>query len=114
IIKSLCGRPTDLVARYGGEEIAVILPETDIDGANQLARTICTSIYNEAIPHYHSPSASVVTVSIGAGSIVPSKYSSPINFVTQVDKQLYHAKKQGRNQVSAIDLTNVTPAIRAS
>lgn len=101
----LAARPADLVARYGGEEIAVVMPETTFNGTKHIAAAIRKSIELAAIPHQHSPASSVVTISIGHGTIIPTSNDELIDFIHIIDKQLYLAKQLGRNQVCSIDLT---------
>ena len=88
-------RPDDVLARYGGEELAVILPETDLSGgtliANQLRELIATASFvfeDEDID---------VTVSCGVAQLDPSWRS--YDFVKAADAQLYEAKRAGRNRV---------------
>lgn len=96
---SLCvSRPADLVARFGGEELAVLLPETRARGAHELAERIRAAVEELAIPHEASPDGSVVTVSLGVGAIVPARDSRLRDFLNSVDAALYDAKHRGRNR----------------
>jgi two-component system chemotaxis family response regulator WspR len=92
-------RPADLAARYGGEEFVLILPETDTHGALAVASTCRSRIEALGIPHQASTVASVVTLSIGVGTVIPTSNSTPATLVNQADSALYDAKKRGRNQV---------------
>ena len=91
-------RSSDLVSRYGGEEFAVILPETDFSGAKSIAEQIQTSIRDLGIVHGYSRIAPYVTVSIGIASCVPDEKNSHMELLEVADKQLYEAKEAGRNQ----------------
>jgi diguanylate cyclase (GGDEF)-like protein len=91
-------RPGDFSARYGGEEFAVVLAETDLEGALVVAEQIRSAIYDLRIAHRGNP-AGVVTVSIGATATVPSGLSGLPAFLQVADKALYRAKGGGRNQV---------------
>ena len=91
-------RGADLVARYGGEEFAVILPNTDEEGAIRLAIKIIAAVENLAIEHTHSKAAKYVTLSIGVATLCPEDESSEAQLLENADKALYLAKEHGRNQ----------------
>lgn len=91
-------RSADLVSRYGGEEFAVILPETDFSGAKSIAAQIQTSIRDLGITHEYSRIAPHITVSIGIVSCVPAEKDSHLELLEVADKQLYAAKEAGRDQ----------------
>lgn len=88
-------RETDFVARYGGEEFVVVMPNTDVGGAETVANKIITILGDLKIPHCQSPVASFVTASIG---IACSKSKSPQEIVALADSALYKAKESGRNR----------------
>lgn len=92
-------RPLDYVARYGGEEFAVILPETDEEGALFVAETIRMNIENLKISHEKSKVSEYVTISLGVASILPNQEERIENFIDMSDKALYQAKLSGRNKV---------------
>ncbi|MBX8555759.1 sensor domain-containing diguanylate cyclase [Pseudomonas cichorii] len=99
LVRACQGRSSDLAARYGGEEIAVILPATDLDGALLIAENI-----RRAVEDAHIESRLVergrVTVSIGVATYDPSSGSSGGDeLLISADKALYKAKHEGRNQV---------------
>lgn len=98
-IKHSLKRPLDFVARYGGEEFIILLPETNLEGAVKVAQSIKEKVENLEVVHKYSKAAEVVTVSIGAVSLVPSKVNSIDEIVDNADKALYKAKNQGRNRV---------------
>ncbi|WP_445172480.1 diguanylate cyclase domain-containing protein [Microcoleus sp.] len=91
-------RSTDLFVRYGGEEFAAILPNTDAAGAIAVAESIREAIRDLAIPHEQSDVSSIVTVSMGIASIVPCCEKSPNELIVASDRALYDAKRQGRDR----------------
>lgn len=91
-------RPTDLVSRYGGEEFAIILPDTDVSGAIFIAEHIRSKVAELQIENRKVPGG-VVTVSLGAASLIPESVHSPATLIAQADKALYAAKSAGRNCV---------------
>ncbi|MBR9884920.1 MAG: sensor domain-containing diguanylate cyclase, partial [Oceanospirillales bacterium] len=98
-IREQLQRPADMVARYGGEEFMLILPDTDINGAVQVAEKVRGAVEACAILHEHSSAANVVTLSVGAATEVPGRDSSTSHLVRQADNALYRAKGEGRNRV---------------
>ena len=96
-VQSAVRRSTDLVARYGGEEFAVILPSTDLAGAEVIANEIRQAVTALEIPHQGSESSSIVSVSLGIACVVPTTASSSEELIAQADQALYLAKQQGRN-----------------
>lgn len=99
ILSKVIQRPRDFVGRYGGEEFAVILPETNEEGAMNIAEKIKLTIGSLKIPHKGSKVHPYVTVSIGIATMIPSQSTSVNDLIEQADKGLYEAKKCGRNQI---------------
>jgi diguanylate cyclase (GGDEF)-like protein len=97
-IRSILRRPGDFVGRYGGEEFAVVLPDTDKKGTRHIARKILTHIQEMKIPHEDSDVSSWVTVSLGAATVLPEKKMSREQLVAMADQELYKAKAAGKNQ----------------
>lgn len=94
--------PRDLVARYGGEEFIVLLPQTDLAVAVKVAERCQRLIRKQAIVHAQSPHDQCVTVSIGVGTTTPRGDLKPSDFIEAVDRQLYAAKKNGRNRIETV------------
>jgi len=92
-------RPGDLAARYGGEELLLLLPETDAQSAHAIAETLRAAIAGLAIPHEASSVAPVLTVSIGGATFDPGGDEQPFELFEAADAQLYRAKQAGRDQV---------------
>jgi diguanylate cyclase (GGDEF)-like protein len=91
-------RPGDMAARYGGEEIAVLLPNIDRSGGLKVAETIHANIGKLEIIHPRSPH-SMLTVSIGIATAVPGPSTSPEALLMNADRALYEAKSAGRNTI---------------
>jgi diguanylate cyclase (GGDEF)-like protein/PAS domain S-box-containing protein len=94
-------RPMDVVARYGGEELAVILPETDGTGAVDVAVRVLAAIQDLQIPHEQNPPGGfMVSVSIGIATVAvhdPATIATQDALVEAADQALYRAKSEGRN-----------------
>ena len=90
-------RAGDVVARYGGEEFAVILPNTEHQGAIDVASRIHQAIAQLQLPHTHSQISDRVTLSMGLVSQFPVLDLLPSVAIVRADRQLYAAKAKGRN-----------------
>lgn len=87
-------RETDIFGRTGGEEFAVLLPETDLDSAFQLAERIRTRVETSPLVHNHATLR--YSVSIGV-AVIDAEKTNIENLLSQADKALYAAKEAGRN-----------------
>jgi len=101
-------RETDIVARYGGEEMALILPETEAAGAQAIAERIRRAA--AAVTHPSEQGAIQVTVSIGLATW-PGPGESAEAILEAADKALYRAKQGGRNRVACAN--PASPTVRA-
>jgi len=102
-VKSCCHRKADLAVRYGGEEFAVLLPDTDIHGAMVIAEHIRRAVMAKNISHSGSPNG-FVTVSLGCYSFVPTRLDSTEVFIGRADAALYQAKHSGRNRSAVLSI----------
>ena len=93
-VVQLQARATDIVARYGGEEMALVLPETDASGARVIAERIRSAVAQAR--HQTEQGALQVTLSIGVATW-PSTDADVL--LEHADKALYRAKQGGRNRV---------------
>jgi two-component system, cell cycle response regulator len=92
-----CVREVDTVARYGGEEFALLLPETDVDGASRLAERVLAAIRSEV---FHLPDGPdlVITASMGVAAF-PDNGATATDVMRAADEALYRAKTAGRDRV---------------
>jgi diguanylate cyclase (GGDEF)-like protein len=103
-LRSVLRRPGDLAARYGGEEFVILLPNTHLDGALEVAAQIRLTIERMNIPHSASNVSSSVTASVGVSAVVPGSDVRSSGLINQADEGVYAAKMAGRNCVMWIDL----------
>lgn len=94
-------RATDIAARYGGEEFAVILSDTDTDGARVIAQAIKDAIRDKAIPHKDSQIKDIVSMSFGIATVIPDDSLDCESFIEKADKALYQSKENGRDMISS-------------
>lgn len=101
LLASAATRARDLLARFGGEEFVLLLPETDEAAVLKLADRCRELILAEQIPHARSAVGPMLTISLGVGTAIPGHGDEPLSFIGTVDKRLYQAKQEGRNRVVA-------------
>lgn len=92
-------RPRDFLARFGGEEFVLVLPETDEKSAKKIAERCRRAIRKQQIVHEHSTVAQILTISLGVGTLIPAPHSAPLAFIDAVDRLLYKAKQGGRDRL---------------
>ncbi len=90
-------RQVDLAARYGGEEMVILLPETDLDSAHKTAERLCQAIHDLKV-QFNGQEISV-TVSVGVSSFENQNFIDVSKMLDQADQAMYHAKESGRNRV---------------
>jgi diguanylate cyclase (GGDEF)-like protein len=105
VIMNAARRPDDLAARLGGEEFALVLCDTDAEGARAIAHHVRLSIENLAIDHEMTmvTDADSVTVSLGVATKLPEPNSGPSTLLYHADEALFLAKQEGRNCVRSYD-----------
>lgn len=99
LLQDIAKRPLDFVARFGGEEFVIILPDTRPVQAGIYAEKIRARIAATQLPHLGSPEGKL-TVSIGSAGGIPHSTDQQNLYLDQADQALYLAKKQGRNRVA--------------
>ena len=99
ILAGNASRPGDVAARFGGEEFALLLPDTPPEGARALAEKARAEVAALGLVHPGSAGGGVVTVSAGVASVRPKQGEAPENLVARADQALYRAKAAGRNRV---------------
>lgn len=98
LLTRCAGRPADIVARIGGEEFGMVLPETTVEGAEEVAQRLQSQLRAAALPHQGSP-AQIVTLSIGIAMIEDADGPGPSEMFEQADKALYEVKRRGRDGI---------------
>lgn len=102
-------RKGDAVYRYGGEEFVIIMPEQSLAESQQAVERIRQAIEQAAIPHPTSPTAPVLTISVGVAELGPNdRADSAAAALQRADASLYEAKQAGRNRVQ-VDRATVPP-----
>ncbi|HKY10225.1 MAG TPA: diguanylate cyclase [Candidatus Binatia bacterium] len=96
------GRPADLTARFGGEEFVVVLPGTDLVGAQAVGEKVRRNVADLQVPHMASSAGEFLTVSVGGAAIVPRRSDSFVSLIETADVALYHAKRSGKNRVEVL------------
>lgn len=107
LLTRLCRRQLDQTARCGGEEFAIILPETNAAEAERFAESVRKAVADLKLPHPASPVAPFLTVSIGVATATLESYCSRDALVAAADQALYAAKRAGRNRVCVAERNTV-------
>jgi diguanylate cyclase (GGDEF)-like protein len=92
-------RKSDFVARYGGEEFICVLPDTDEEGALEIAERINEKMAEMKVPHGLSSASPYISLSIGIATSSSIRLISPEDLIKNADMALYKAKDAGRNRI---------------
>ncbi|MBC7455061.1 MAG: diguanylate cyclase [Massilia sp.] len=92
-------RPADLAARYGGEELVLLMPDTCAEQARHIVASMCRAIEQLGIAHAASSVSAVLTASVGGATLGEGSKESAAELFDIVDSLLYRAKHAGRNRV---------------
>jgi two-component system chemotaxis family response regulator WspR len=98
LLKSFA-RPTDLPARFGGEEFVVLLPATPFESLTTLGDRLRANVEELKIPHAASGVCSHVTVSVGGAAVLPGPDHHLLALIEAADQAMYEAKASGKNRV---------------
>ncbi len=101
-VHNVVQRTSDLVCRYGGEELAIVLPDTDQQGAINIAERIRNEI--ERLDIIFANQVIGITASLGVASFIPDSDKTAELLIDLADKALYQAKNEGRNCTRSINL----------
>lgn len=97
MLRASLRRTTDRIARMGGEEFAIVLPNTALEDARLTAERMRNAVYGLRIPHEGAAPDQVVSISVGVSA--STGMESPAETIAKADKALYRAKANGRNRV---------------
>ncbi|HZK54193.1 MAG TPA: diguanylate cyclase [Desulfosporosinus sp.] len=101
-LASVVKRSCDFIGRYGGEEFAAILANTDDLNATKVAEQMRKCIEELKIIHEESSTGPYITISLGVATMIPTFNNSFLELISTADEKLYQAKSQGRNQVCTV------------
>jgi diguanylate cyclase (GGDEF)-like protein len=93
-------RITDANCRYGGEEFAIILPNTTVADSTLIAERLCSAIENMKIIHEKSKTSEFITLTLGVVTVLQEQKTSVDSIVLSADKALYLGKSNGRNNIT--------------
>ena len=103
-INNSIDRADDFAVRYGGEEFAIVLPNTDATGALHVTNALAENVKALKMPHGQSVVSDYVTVSVGVTNGVVKHTHKAKDFLMKADEMLYKSKKNGRNMYSYCDI----------
>lgn len=104
LLQGSCLRPRDFAARFGGEEFALVLPETPRSGAMTYTRALLRAVERAAMPHPDSDVGPCITISGGITTCVPDEDTSAQDLLLRADDALYTAKLRGRQRFFSYEM----------
>jgi diguanylate cyclase (GGDEF)-like protein len=99
VLRKHANRTRDVAARFGGEELALIMPETNLRGAAVVAERLRAAVEGAGIPQGAGARHRVVTISVGVAAVNNAAEATPASMLADADRALYRAKQSGRNRV---------------
>ncbi|MBD9392040.1 GGDEF domain-containing protein [Acidovorax sp. ACV01] len=103
LLQATIRRADEVAARYGGEEFVFLLPDVPLPEAVTVAQRCMDNLRNAALAHPRSPTAPIITFSMGIASVVPRPEAGSDTLVQAADAALYRAKYGGRNRFEVFD-----------
>lgn len=104
VLESTLKRPRDFLARFGGEEFVVVLPDTDSSGAKYIGEKVRQAVIQQQIPHEFSDIEPFVTVSIGIATTQDPALLVYEDMLDEADKALYQSKHSGKNRCLHVEM----------
>jgi diguanylate cyclase (GGDEF)-like protein/PAS domain S-box-containing protein len=99
LLKKFVNRPSDMCARYGGDEFVLAWGDTSLDQSLELVSELLQKIVDLNIPNCKSPTSDYLTASIGLAELLPNKTNRESELISNADSMLYKAKESGRNKI---------------
>jgi diguanylate cyclase (GGDEF)-like protein/PAS domain S-box-containing protein len=99
LLKKFVNRPSDLCARYGGDEFVLAWGDTSLGQSLELVSELLQKIIELNIPNCKSPTSNYLTASIGLAELLPNKTNRESELISNADRMLYKAKESGRNKI---------------
>jgi diguanylate cyclase (GGDEF)-like protein/PAS domain S-box-containing protein len=96
VLQTYCRRPGDLAVRFGGDELGLLLGQTDLTDARRIAEEVRSAVWNKKLAYGNSRR---MTVSAGVASVIPGRNETEAALLREADNALYDAKRAGRNRV---------------
>ena len=104
VLKSFANRPSDICARYGGDEFTIVFGNTNLEISIVMMNKLLYAIHELKIPNINSSIMPILTASIGLATIYPDSKKIKEDLIQDADKALYISKNNGGNQVSYIPI----------